>query len=70
MKGQYKMFNTEEMIDKETRQRMEGNRCKDCEKKIKMKGGHYCKEYKDFRTKTGWLKVRIQQPACIKYEKK
>lgn len=72
---QMKLFPTEDFISERLRNTMTGNTCKSCVNHFVIYSNperrlHYCKAFKDHRTYNGNLRVRVSQPACIRYEEK
>lgn len=66
-----KVFPTDEFIDDRIKKAMDGNTCRSCANRITLSDiGSYCKMHKSNMTRSGLLRVRVNQPACIRYEKR
>ena len=63
------LFDIEEYTDPEVRRIMQGNTCRHCANRKTIRQGSsrlsVCVEHKSGRTKSGYLRVRVDQPACI-----
>lgn len=67
------LFDIEEFTDPEVRRIMQGHTCRICAHRVSFrnaKGAYYCDAHKSRRTKTGFLRVRADQPACILFTNK
>ena len=65
------LFNIEEYTDPEVRRIMQGNTCRHYANRQTIRQGQsrlsVCLAHKSGRTKSGYLRVRVDQPACILY---
>lgn len=64
------LFDIEEYTDPTVRQIMQGNTCWHCAHRIRhryAKGTFYCDAHVSRRTSCGLLKVKANQPACIRF---
>lgn len=63
------LFNIEDYTDKRVRRIMQGNTCRHCANRQTIRQGQsrlsVCLAHKSGRTKSGYLRVRVDQPACI-----
>ena len=67
------LFPIEEYTDKRIRTIMEGNTCRKCGNLIRHqynKSYFYCAVTSSGRTSNGMLKVKSNQPACIRFTNK
>lgn len=68
------LFDIEEYTDPEVRKIMQGNTCRHCaNRQSKLQGRsrvQICEAHKSGRTKSGQLRVRCDQPACILFTHK
>ena len=67
------LFDIEEYTDPAVRQIMQGNTCRHCAHRIRhcyAKGTFYCDAHPSRRTSCGLLKVKANQPACIRFTHK
>ena len=71
------LFDIEEYTDPEVRKIMLGNTCRHCANRQTIRQGHdglnrvqICEARKSGRTKSGYLRVRCDQPACILFTHK
>lgn len=70
------LFDPIEYTDERLRAAMLGNTCRTCAHRATVRQGYeglsavcVCDARKSRRTKSGQLRVRVDQPACIMYEK-
>lgn len=66
------LFSLEDYTDERIRTIMSGNTCRHCANRQTVRQGHegrnrmsVCMARKSGRTKSGYLRVRVDQPACI-----
>lgn len=71
------LFPLEDYTDERIRSIMEGNTCRHCAHRQDRRQGHeglnrvqICEARKSGRTKSGYLRVRCDQPACILFTHK
>lgn len=71
------LFPPEEYTDERVRSIMDGNTCRQCAHRQTVKQGYdgqnrvsICECRKSKRTKSGQLRVRVDQPACILFTQK
>lgn len=66
------LFDPTEYTDERIRAVMEGKTCRTCGNRLRDCGGYasYCGATKSRRTRNGFLKVKANQPACIRYTAK
>lgn len=71
------LFDIEEYTDPEVRRIMQGNTCRHCANRQTVRQGQegrsrlsVCTAHKSGRTKSGYLRVRVDQPACILFTNK
>lgn len=71
------LFDIEEYTDPEVRKIMQGNTCRHCANRQSIRQGNdglnrvqICEARKSGRTKSGYLRVRCDQPACILFTHK
>lgn len=71
------LFDIEEFTDPAVRQIMQGNTCRHCAHRITVHQGYdqhvsvtVCDAIPSGRTKSGLLKVKANQPACIRFTHK
>ena len=68
------LFDIEEYTDPEVRRIMQGNTCRHCANRRVIRQGQsrlsVCLAHKSGRTKSGYLRVRVDQPACILFTNK
>ena len=68
------LFDIEEYTDPEVRRIMQGNTCRHCANRKTIRQGQsrlsVCLAHKSGRTKSGYLRVRVDQPACILFTNK
>lgn len=71
------LFPIEEYTDERVRSIMDGNTCRNCAHRQTVKQGYdgknrvsVCECRKSRRTKSGLLRVRVDQPACILFTHK
>lgn len=68
------LFDIEEYTDPEVRRIMQGNTCRHCANRRTIRQGQsrlsVCQAHKSGRTKSGYLRVRVDQPACIRFTHK
>lgn len=67
------LFNIEEYTDPAVLAIMQGNTCRHCANRRVIRQGRsrlsVCVAHKSGRTKSGYLRVRVDQPACILFIK-
>jgi hypothetical protein len=64
------LFDIEEFTDERVRRIMQGKTCRTCDNRVRHyynKSTYYCKAHESGRTANGLLKVKANQPACIRY---
>jgi hypothetical protein len=64
------LFNIEDYTDERVRRIMQGKTCRTCDNRVRheySKSTYYCKAHESGRTANGLLKVKANQPACIRY---
>ncbi len=71
------LFPLEDYTDERIRSIMEGNTCRNCAHRQAKRQGYdglnlvqICEARKSGRTKSGYLRVRCDQPACILFTSK
>lgn len=67
------LFDIEEFTEPEVRRIMQGNTCRHCAHRVKheySKSIYYCDAYASRRTSCGLLKIKANQPACIRFTNK
>lgn len=68
------LFDIEEYTDPEVRRIMQGNTCRHCANRVARintaRRISYCTAYPSKRTETGFLRVKANQPACIRFTHK
>lgn len=71
------LFPLEDYTDERIRTIMAGNTCRHCANRQTVRQGHeernrlsVCTAHKSGRTKSGYLRVRVDQPACIRFTNK
>lgn len=71
------LFDIEDYTDTEVVRIMQGHTCRTCANRMKVMQGNEgsnkvqaCAVRKSNRTKSGQLRVRVDQPACILYTSK
>ena len=75
--GNLTLFPLEEVTDERLRAKMEGNTCRTCIHRIISYQGSdgevkasICESYKSKISRSGHLRVKVNQPACILYVQK
>lgn len=71
------LFDIEEFTDPKVRRIMQGHTCRQCAHRIAVRQGRdkrvrvwVCDAIHSGRTKSGMLRVRVDQPACILFTHK
>ena len=67
------LFPIEDYTDERIRTIMAGNTCRHCAHRIRYeysKGTFYCEAHPSGRTTCGLLKIKANQPACIRFTNK
>ena len=71
------LFNPADYTDERVRSIMQGRTCRHCGHRQNVKQGQdqhvrvsVCDAHKSGRTKSGYLRVRVDQPACILFTAK
>lgn len=71
------LFNIEDYTDERVRRIMQGKTCRHCGNRKTCRQGHegrnrvsICEAIRSKRTKSGFLRVRVNQPACILFTNK
>ena len=75
------LFNPEDYTDENVRTIMQGHTCRQCAYRSTVRQGNcgmgnparkvsVCEAHKSGRTKSGLLRVRVDQPACIMFTSK
>lgn len=71
------LFNIEDYTDERVRRIMQGKTCRQCGHRVTSHQGYegrhrvaVCEAIKSGRTKSGLLRVRVNQPACILFTNK
>lgn len=69
------MFTDEETIPETIRKAIGGRTCRSCAHRVRYSTDgetprSMCNAFRSGRTKSGLLRISVDQPACIQYERK